>query len=273
MMTDNTPVTEEELHAFVDGELPDDRKAAVEAWLASHPDDAALIAAWRTQAEMIRARYGAVASEQVPERLTLARLMRNGGRWKGIAAAAAIGAFLVGGVAGWMGHGASAAAPEPSAQFIEQAMNAHRLYINEVRHPIEVRAGEAHLLPWLSRRVGATLRAPDLASFGLTLLGGRLLPCQSGAAAALFMYESGSGERFTLYAARLKDGQSSLRYTENNNLAVVRWVESDVGYALSGPPDKTRLKSIARSAYDQMENRAAPGNRSSNDPLISRTKS
>ena len=40
-MTDhNIPVTEDELHAYVDNELPVERRAAVEAWLAAHPDDA-----------------------------------------------------------------------------------------------------------------------------------------------------------------------------------------------------------------------------------------
>jgi anti-sigma factor RsiW len=270
MTEHNSPVTEDELHAFVDGELPEDRRAAVEAWLSSHAEDAALVAAWRTQAEMIRARYGAVASEPVPERLKLERLASNGRRWKNIAAAAAIGAFMIGGIAGWMAHGASAAAPPESDLFTQQALNAHRLYINEVRHPIEVRANEAHLLPWLSRRVGTTLRAPDFSPFGLSLLGGRLLPCQSGAAAALFMYESGSGERFTLYVSKLKEHQSALRYSENDKFALVRWVEGEVGYALSGPADKTRLKTIARSAYEQMENRAPPSNRSSNEQLISK---
>ena len=60
MVDRNTSVTEDELHAYVDGELPADRREAVEAWLASHPDDAARVAAWRAQAEAIRARYGAV---------------------------------------------------------------------------------------------------------------------------------------------------------------------------------------------------------------------
>ena len=69
MIDRDSPVTEDELHAYVDGELPADRQAAVEAWLASHPEDAARVAAWRAQAEAIRARYGAVANEPVPERL------------------------------------------------------------------------------------------------------------------------------------------------------------------------------------------------------------
>ncbi len=58
MIDRDSPVTEDELHAYVDGELPADRRGAVEAWLASHPDDAARVAAWRAQAEAIRARYG-----------------------------------------------------------------------------------------------------------------------------------------------------------------------------------------------------------------------
>src|SRR4029078_6598200 len=36
MVDYNTPVTDGELHAYVDGELPPDRSEAVEAWLASH---------------------------------------------------------------------------------------------------------------------------------------------------------------------------------------------------------------------------------------------
>ena len=47
-MTDQM-ISEDELHAYVDGELPADRRNAVEAWLAAHADDAARVAAWRTR--------------------------------------------------------------------------------------------------------------------------------------------------------------------------------------------------------------------------------
>lgn len=271
-MTDrNTSVTEDELHAYVDGELPTDRRDAVEAWLASHPDDAALVSAWRTQAEMIRARYGAVAEESVPERLKLDQLLRSGRRWRTVAAAATVAAFVVGGVAGWMARGASAAAPEPTPQvsFAGEALAAHRLYIGEVRHPIEVGASENHLLPWLSRRVGTQLRAPDLTAFDFRLLGGRLLPSATGAA-ALFMYESGSGERVTLYCAQQQDAPTGLRYVTADNFAAVHWVESGYGWAISGPAEKSRLKGIAKAVYEQLENRAPPSKRSNTQPLLSR---
>ena len=74
-------VTTDELHAYVDGVLPADRREAVEAWLAIHPDDAAQVAEWRAQAEVIRARYGALASEPVPARFSLDRLSRTGRPW------------------------------------------------------------------------------------------------------------------------------------------------------------------------------------------------
>src|SRR5262249_44593835 len=92
-------------------------------------------------------------------------------------------------------------AQRPPALPPGEALNAHRLYVTEVRHPIEVQAGEDHLLPWLSRRVGTNLRAPNLESYSLKLLGGRLLPGINGPA-AMFMYETPAGERYTFYCSR-----------------------------------------------------------------------
>jgi anti-sigma factor RsiW len=73
----DSPVTADELHAYVDGMLPADRKSAVEAWLALHPEDAARVAEWRALAEVVRDRYGSVAEEPVPARFDLARLSRS----------------------------------------------------------------------------------------------------------------------------------------------------------------------------------------------------
>src|SRR5215470_10359503 len=99
MIDRDLPVTQDELHAYVDGEIPADRRGAVEAWLASHPDDAARVAEWRAQAEAIRARYGAIATEPVPPRLALDRIGRRiGPSWGSIAAmvAAVLLAFVAG---------------------------------------------------------------------------------------------------------------------------------------------------------------------------------
>ncbi len=133
MIDRNSPVTEDELHAYVDGELPADRKVVVAAWLADHPEQAALVASWRAQAESIRAHFGGAVDEPVPQRLKLDQVLKqdqaNGRSWMAMAAAAAVMAFIVGGAAGWMARGASAAAPSNFEMYASEALDAHKLYV------------------------------------------------------------------------------------------------------------------------------------------------
>jgi anti-sigma factor RsiW len=251
----DTPVSDDELHAYVDGELKADRRKVVEAWLASHPADAARVGAWRAHAELIRVRYGGIARSAVPPALDLERLARAERKWTWLAAAAVVAAFFVGGATGWFGRGVlvppAATGPTVSAE----ALDAHKLYVAEVRHPIEVPAEASHLIPWLSRRVGSKLRAPDLGPFGLKLMGGRLLPTQSGKPAAMLMYENASGERYTLYCARSSGPETALHYNVAGQVAAVYWVDGDVGFVVSGPADRERLLKIAQSAYEQLDRR------------------
>ena len=252
-------VSEDELHAYVDGQLPAERRGAVEAWLAAHPDDAARVAAWRSQAELIRARFGAVTDEKPPQRLNVARLVRSGRRrTAAIAAAAALAAFLAGGAAGWFVRGAEGASPSDLTRFTTEALDAYRLYVVEVRHPVEVPGDERpHLVQWLSKRVGAPVRAPELEKMGLKLVGGRLLPGPTGAT-AFFMYETPSGERFTLYCGQTKDQATALRYTAGDHNAAYYWVDGDLFYVLTGPAEREKLRAIAQAAYDQIDTHTPP---------------
>jgi anti-sigma factor RsiW len=253
-MKNTSRVTEEELHAYVDGELAADRHGAVEKWVAEHPEDAARVAAWRTQAEGIRARYGATAAEPVPERLKLERLPSPRRSWAAAAAAAAIAAFLVGTGVGWMARGASAGSSGFDL-FTNEALVAHKLYVVEVRHPVEVPGAErAHLGQWLSKRIGHELRVPSLEPLALKLVGGRLLPGPTGAA-AFFMYEGPSGERFTLYCARSSEPETAMRFRAEDQAAAFYWVDRELVYVTSGPPDRDQLQRVAQAAYDQLEDK------------------
>jgi anti-sigma factor RsiW len=256
-MTDrDVVVTEDELHAYVDGQLPAERRDAVEAWLAAHPDDAARVAAWRSQIELIRARYGAAASEPVPPRLALDQIAQSRRGSIGWAVAASVAMFVIGGGVGWMARGASAAAPSGFEMFTTDALDAYKLYAVEVRHPVEVPGDQrAHLVEWLSKRLATQLRAPELDKIGLKLVGGRLLPGPTGAT-AFFMYEAPSGERFTLYCAHTRDPETALRYTAGDSHAAFYWVDRDLAYVVSGPAERDRLQQIAKTAYEQIDTRA-----------------
>ncbi|MCX7321521.1 MAG: anti-sigma factor [Hyphomicrobiales bacterium] len=254
-MTDpNIPVTEDELHAFVDDELPAERRADVEAWLKAHPDDAERVRSWRSMAELLHARYDAVAEEPVPQRLELERLTRQSQSrpWIYGAVAAALVAFLAGGSIGWLAHGASTSTSSFQT-FALDALDAHRTYVVEVRHPVEVEGSDrAHLQQWLSKRVGYTIKAPDLESAGLKLVGGRLLPGPD-TPAAFFMYETPSGERFTLYTSRARTDTTSMRFAEQDKDGAMFWADKGVGYVVSGTSDKARLNTVARAIYDQTD--------------------
>jgi anti-sigma factor RsiW len=252
-MTEPTmPVTEDELHAYVDNELPAERRSDVEAWLKTHPDDADRVQTWRAMAEALHARYDSVADEMIPKRLEIDRLSHRPRRWIAAAIAASLLAFVAGGSAGWLARGA-AAAPSMLQSFTDDALDAHRLYVVEVRHPVEVPGSDrTHLQQWLTKRCGWDVRAPELGSTGLKLVGGRLLPGPSGPASFL-MYESASGERFTLYASRAGTDATQMRYTSQDSDGALYWADRGVGYVLSGPTDKDRLQQVARMVYDQAE--------------------
>ncbi|MGB8608649.1 anti-sigma factor family protein [Bradyrhizobium sp.] len=246
------PVTEDELHAYVDNELPAERRGDVEAWLAAHPDDAERVRSWRAMAEALHARYDSIADEPVPKRLEIERLVRQPRKWFYGAIAATLVAFSAGGGVGWLARGASAS-PSAFQNFTVDALDAHRLYVVEVRHPVEVPGSErAHLQQWLTKRCGWDVRAPELGETGLKLVGGRLLPGPSGPASFL-MYESASGERFTIYTARAATVTTQMRYATQDNDGALFWAERGVGYVVSGGSDRARLTQVARLVYDQTE--------------------
>lgn len=252
-MTDpKIPVTEDELHAYVDNELPAERRTDVEAWLAAHPGDAERVQSWRSMADALHARYDSVADEVVPKRLEIERLVHQPRKWIYGAMAATLAAFIAGGGVGWAMRGASAS-PTAFQNLTLDALDAHKLYVVEVRHPVEVPGSErVHLQQWLTKRCGWDVRAPELAAAGLKLVGGRLLPGPSGPA-SFFMYESASGERFTIYAAKARDETTQMRYAAEGGDSALSWADRGVGYVVSGGTDRGRLTQIAQAVYDQMD--------------------
>ena len=78
---------------------------------------------------------------------------------------------------------------------------------------------------------------PSSNSTGLKLVGGRLLPGPDGPASFL-MYESTSGERFTIYAAKAATEMTQMRYTKQENTGALFWADRGVGYAVSGGNDR-----------------------------------
>ena len=251
-------ISEADLQAHVDGQLSVTARAAAEAWLRDHPQEAQRLADYRRQNESLHGAYDAALDEAVPERLTSA-VRRGKSRFPVLRYAAVLAWIVLGGLIGWqlraMQGESESGRGVPS--FARHAAIAHVVYSPEVRHPVEVGADqEAHLVAWLSKRIGATLRVPHLGEQGYTLVGGRLLPGlpEDRAPIAQFMYQDTKGLRLTLYVRADADQsrETAFHFAQEKKIGVFYWVDQKLGYALSGDIEKKELLRVAHAVYRQL---------------------
>lgn len=267
------PITESDLHAYADDLLSASRRQEVDGYLATQPEEMARVQAWRSQNHGLRELFDPVLDEPVPPRLRMnidasvdaGAHPRFGPAYFGRYAAALLIA-LAGGVGGWMLHGANQPpatltahlGTEASLQvavLAHQAAVAHAVYSPDVRRPVEVAADdEDALVKWLSKRVGTPLHPPKLGKLGYELMGGRLLPGQSGPVAQ-FMYQDAGGQRLTLYVStdQAQNTDTGFRFAKEGAVNVFYWIDGKFGYALSGGIDKGTLATIANAVYEQLD--------------------
>ena len=254
------PTTDDDLHAYFDGELDGERAAAVEAWLAAEPGDAERLRHWAGQKDGLHRLFDPILDEPVPPRLALAA--RGAGRRRAallvlMRLVATLALLMVGGVAGWwlrdsLPHERVAMAD--GSGMATDALAAHLVFAVEVRHPVEVAAADrAHLIGWLSKRLGTALKVPDLGPAGYSLMGGRLLSAADGPAAQ-FMYESKNGQRVSLYLRRAGGGTATaFKFASQNGVEAFYWLDGPFGYALVADLPRDQLMPLAKAVYHQIE--------------------
>ena len=254
-MSPTRSFTDADLNAYIDGEVTDTERAAIESWLLDDPEAAARLKALRALDQRLKGTFEFVLDEPASQAMKSAVMAHSGQRRRaGIArAAAAVVISLASGAAGYALHGWIDGSP-PRTAFADTALGAHAVFSPEVRHPVEVVASEEeHLVKWLTKRVGAPLRAPHLQEQGFKLVGGRLLS-DGARPAAQFMYESAEGQRLTLYARRDPSTQdSSFAFTEHGDLSAFTWVDRPLAYALVGKLPRETLLALARATYEQLQ--------------------
>lgn len=268
--TPSPPLTETEIHALVDAQLSPSALAALQARLAHDLAAQVTVKKWQQQRNALRSLHQRVLEEPLDATLLVAaqhttasqQEINQWWRWGGVAA----GVLLAFGV-GWFSHTAwQGVAPSsrlaralPTQDFVRQAGVAHAVYAPEIRHPVEVAAAEqAHLVQWLSKRVGRPLKVPNLTTEGYDLVGGRLLPGEAGARAQ-FMFQNSAGTRITLYlgavdklAAGADAHETRFQFAADGPIPSFYWVDQGFGYALTGPMPRDALMKLAEAVYRQL---------------------
>jgi len=266
-----SPITEADLHAYVDQQLTPIRHAEVEQYLAARPDESQRVQDWRRQNEVLRAWLNPVLDEPLPLRLPL-HLAATAWPWRALAAGLAIAIISASGA--WFARGAFEArtlagvgAPMRTGVeltgFARRAAVAHLVYTPDGRRPVEVGADqEQQLVTWLSRRIGTPVKAPALGGIGYGLIGGRLLPGDSGPVAQ-FMYQDSGGLRLTLYVTREApkvggQAQTAFQFGHDGPVNVFYWVDRNFGYAISSNAERPELMRVAQEVYRQLAPPDAP---------------
>ena len=193
----NRPITEDDLHAYVDGVLESERRAEVTAYLDGHPDVAKRIAGFADQRKLLRKALAPIADEPLPPQLNLSRIIesRQQRRLPWGWAVAAMLMLSIGGLGGWMMRGAVQASPGGLAALAQEAAYSYQVYAPDRVRPVEMRATDsAQLVQWVSNRLHQPVKLPDLTTSGYRLMGGRLIATSHGPA-AMFMYDDDRGER------------------------------------------------------------------------------
>ena len=252
------PISDADIHAYVDGRLSATRAAGVDEVLANDPQLAARVAEMRAQNAALRDAFDLVLDEPIPQHLLVAamppaprvaRYRRRLSLAVGIAATLVVGFF-----AGWFLRDALIERAGTPTSFARQAAFAHALYAADVNRPVEIWANEEkRLVTWLTRRLGFQVHAPDLTSVGYLLVGGRLV-AGNERPTALFMYENAGKERLSLQVRKQSSGagEAAFRYAHENGIGVFYWVDDACGYALSANVDRSQLLKIAHVVYGQL---------------------
>lgn len=251
------PITEDDLHAYVDQALSTTRRDEVAGYLEQHPDEAKRIASYRRQRDELRSALAPISEEPVPPELNLARMLDGAHRpsfpvWR--SAAAAVVLLAVGIAGGWSLHDMGQPAAGGIMALADEATYSYQVYAGDKGRPVEIKASDqVSLVKWVSDSLGHTISVPDLTGSGYRFMGGRVVATAHGPAGML-MYDDDRGTRLMMLTrAMTADKNAPMSSQSTGSVQRVSWSREGIGYSLVGPLSTQALNPIAHEMRRQIE--------------------
>jgi len=222
--------SEHDIHAYVDGHLDGERRAAVELYLARHPERAAEVQAWQRDTQRLRAAIG--TPPLLPDNSALLPgVVRTRRRQRQVARLSLVAAALLclglGGLGGWQARGmrgTTAAAP------MADAIEAYRLVaMDRSARPDVVPQRDGEMQAWLDAHFDHAARLPDLSGAGFHAVGGRLFATDQGPA-AMVLYRDTAGHAISFYVRPPGPRHHLLRTGERSDGGLMAQYWSGQGY-------------------------------------------
>jgi hypothetical protein len=257
------PVSEAELHGFVDGSLERGRRDAVQAFLAVSPADAARVETWRRQNEAIRAAFASINTPPLPWSWSQARgagaladricPASGGGLWRERWFGRCMGLAFAGGVlltacADYFTHHVGPPDPDvslaagASEAFATQALSALQAFAAQQLLSKGEGGAPAQTAPIL----------PALPAAG-TVAAVRAMPGAQGQMLCMFYARKDAGT-IALCAEKTPGPSATVpRMAGEFPINAISWRQSGANYALAGALTEPELRSLADEARAQVE--------------------
>lgn len=202
-MTSYLP-TEDDLHAYADGQLDPSLRECVERHLSIHPEAARRVDMLKAEAQRLRAAMENVPASAAPARLDPFRIRRelqsrNRLHW-GIAASLLL-TLALGAAGGWQWRDLDM---RKTYLPMADATQAYRMFASdESTAMVDIRADAGadnaqQLQHWLDRHFVQAAPLPDFSAYGFKPVGGRLMASDKGPA-AMVVYQNGQGQAIVYY--------------------------------------------------------------------------
>jgi anti-sigma factor RsiW len=253
-------IREEELHAYIDGQLDAAGAEAVEWYLAQDGAAAARIADFLQHRNALRAAFAEEADAAFPESdiviyVAGLHLPRRPRQWPAVAAVI-LSAFLAGSGGGWLSRGAFSPPLLTGLPAVAQeAIENTAVYTVDSARPVELTSAHQGLLVhWLSSRLQTDIKLPDLTAAGYHFLGGRLVATEHGPA-GLLMYENAMGVRITIFIHPMTTDQEVTKTIAigEGNIHGFAWICDGQGYSVLAAGSLDNLQILADEIRWQMD--------------------
>ncbi len=251
-MTEQLQISDESLHAFIDGELPADGRAAIEAAIARDPHLGQRVALYRADKARIAETYGPLLNAPIPAGwiALIENPPRRSWPFAPLRTIAAIAAALLVLVGGPMLYRQATPHEEP---IVEEALAA-RSDALPARQIVAVRSGaqSAAANRAMQSALAMPVKAPDLSRMGYILVGMRTYDAVSSGKAVELLYRHAGNRAFALYV-RKPSGPPRFDQYKQGNLRVCIWQDDVVGAVMTGEMSAAEMQRLASLAYTGLE--------------------
>jgi len=232
-------ISDEDLHAYIDGALGEERAAVVRQALAGNAEMAQRIAQFQSDKAMFKSVFGPLKEQPLPAEWLARADRRPRTNWRMASAIAAALLVVALGPVAWQHY-----APATQTDVVDVALNARE----------GTPAGDRRIVPDGSPKTGSfdtafrqavasNVHIPDLSRMGYQLSGLHLYD-----KAAEIVYRGPQDQLFTLYVRR-SDGAARFDQFERRGLRVCIWQDDQISTVMAGNISAAVMQRLATLSY------------------------